>query len=159
MEEARVSHMDLTSDEHYMQLALTEARNALAHDDVPVGAVVVRDGDVIARAHNQRELLQDATAHAEIIALTQASTAIGSWRLTGCTLFVTLEPCVMCAGALVLARISRVAYGAKDPKAGACASLYRILEDSRLNHRPDITAGVLSAECGDVLREFFQAKR
>ena len=159
MEDAGVSHMDLTSDEHYMQLALAEARNALVHDDVPVGATVVRDGVVIARAHNQRELLQDPTAHAEILALTQAASAIGNWRLTACTLYVTLEPCVMCAGALVLARISRIVYGAIDPKAGACASLYSIPEDSRLNHRPDITAGVLSAECGDVLREFFQAKR
>lgn len=148
-----------SSDEKYMRLALAEARSALEHDDVPIGAVIVRNGAVIARAHNQRELLQDPTAHAEIIALTQAGAALGSWRLAGCAMYVTLEPCVMCAGALVLARLERLVYGAADPKAGACASLYRILEDERLNHRVPVLAGVLAGECGDLLREFFRARR
>ena len=147
------------NDEHYMRLALGEARAALEHEDVPIGAVVVRDGVVIGRAHNQRELLNDPTAHAEMIALTQAASAVGSWRLTGCALYVTLEPCVMCAGALVLARIARLVYGATDPKAGACESLYRIPEDTRLNHRVPVTKGVLAEECGEVLREFFRDKR
>ena len=146
-------------DEKYMRIALAEARAALEHDDVPIGAVVVRDGVVIAKAHNQRELLNDPTAHAETIALTQASSALGSWRLTACTVYVTLEPCVMCAGALVLARIGRLVYGADDPKAGACVSLYRIPEDERLNHRIPMTTGVLAVECGDLLREFFRARR
>jgi tRNA(adenine34) deaminase len=147
------------NDEKYMRLALAEARAALEHGDVPIGAVIVREGVVIARAHNQRELLQDPTAHAEVIALTQASSALGTWRLTGCALYVTLEPCVMCAGALVLARIDRLVYGAEDPKAGACGSLYRITEDERLNHRIVPTAGTLAAECGELLREFFRARR
>ena len=151
--------MDICSDERYMRLAVNEARAALDHGDVPVGAVIVRDGVVIARAHNQRELLQDPTAHAEIIALTQASSAVGTWRLTACTLYVTLEPCVMCAGAVVLARVARLVYGADDPKAGACASLYRIPEDARLNHHPQVMAGVLADECAEVLRDFFRAKR
>ena len=151
--------MNNDSDEYYMRLALAEARAALEHEDVPIGAVIVRDGVVIARAHNQRELLQDPTAHAEIIALTQAASAVGSWRLTGCTLYVTLEPCVMCAGALVLARVARLVYGADDPKAGACTSLYRITEDARLNHRVPVVGGVLAEECGGILREFFGARR
>lgn len=147
------------SDERFMQMALAEARAALEHEDVPIGAVIVREGVVIARAHNQRELLKDPTAHAETIALTQASAALGAWRLTGCTMFVTLEPCVMCAGALVLARIDRLVYGAVDPKAGACVSLYRIPEDERLNHRVSVAGGVLAAECGELLREFFRGRR
>jgi len=151
--------MDNDSDEYYMHIALAEARAALEHEDVPIGAVIVRDGVVIGRAHNQRELLQDPTAHAEMIALTQAASAVGSWRLTGCTLFVTLEPCVMCAGALVLARVARLVYGADDPKAGACASLYRITQDARLNHRIPVVGGVLKEECGGILREFFAARR
>ena len=151
--------MVITSDESFMQLALAEARASLEHGDVPIGAVIVHEGEVIARAHNQRELLQDPTAHAEIIALTQGASAMGTWRLTGCVLYVTLEPCVMCAGALVLARIARLVYGADDPKAGACVSLYRIPEDERLNHRLPITAGVLADECSEILREFFRARR
>ncbi len=147
------------SDDRFMQLALAEARAALEHEDVPIGAVIVREGVVIARAHNQRELLKDPTAHAEVIALTQASAAVGAWRLTGCAMFVTLEPCVMCAGALVLARIDRLVYGATDPKAGACVSLYRIPEDERLNHRIAVVGGVLAAECGELLREFFRGRR
>ena len=151
--------IDPCSDDHFMSMALAEARAALEHEDVPIGAVVVHDGVVIARAHNQRELLNDPTAHAEIIALTQASSAVGSWRLTGCTLYVTLEPCVMCAGALVLARLARLVYGATDPKTGACESLYKIPEDERLNHRIPITSGVQADECGEILRGFFRAKR
>ena len=142
-----------------MRLALAEARAALEHGDVPVGAVVVRDGVVIARAHNQRELLKDPTAHAEIIALTQASSALCAWRLTGCTVYVTVEPCVMCAGALVQARVGRVVYGCDDPKAGACVSLYRVLEDERLNHRIAVASGVLGQESAEIIREFFQARR
>ena len=151
--------MVITSDESFMQLALAEARASLEHGDVPIGAVIVHEGEVIARAHNQRELLQDPTAHAEIIALTQAASAMGTWRLTDCVLYVTLEPCVMCAGALVLARIARLVYGADDPKAGACVSLYKIPEDERLNHRLPITAGVLAGECSEILGEFFRARR
>ncbi len=147
------------SDERYMRMALAEAETALEHDDVPVGAVIVRDGVVIGRAHNQREMLNDPTAHAEIIALTQAASALGAWRLTACTAYVTIEPCVMCAGALVQARVARLVYGAHDRKAGACVSLYRIPEDVRLNHRITVVSGVLEEECSRILREFFQARR
>lgn len=147
------------TDEKYMRMAIAEARAALDHDDVPIGAVIVRDGVVIAKAHNQRELLKDPTAHAETIALTQASAALGAWRLTACTAYVTLEPCVMCAGALVLARVGKLVYGAVDPKAGACESLYRITQDERLNHRVPVVSGVLAEECGELLREFFRARR
>ena len=150
---------DAASDERYMRIALAEARAALEHGDVPIGAVIVSRDDIIARAHNQKELLKDPTAHAEIIALTQAAAALGAWRLTGCTAYVTLEPCVMCAGALVQARIARLVYGADDPKSGACVSLYRIPEDERLNHRIEVVSGVLADECAEVLREFFRAKR
>jgi tRNA(adenine34) deaminase len=150
---------DPCSDERFMKVALAEARAAWEHEDTPVGAVIVRDGVVIARAHNQRELLRDPTAHAEIIALTQASAALGTWRLSACTVYVTLEPCVMCAGALVLARIARLVYGAADPKAGACGSLYSIPTDARLNHRIEVSGGVLATECGELLREFFRLKR
>lgn len=142
-----------------MRLALAEAQAALRHGDVPVGAVAVFDGQVVGRAHNQRELLRDPTAHAEILALTQAAEALGRWRLTGVTLYVTLEPCVMCAGAMVLARLDRVVYGASDTKAGAVESLYQILDDERLNHRPPHAAGVLADECGALLREFFRNRR
>ena len=142
-----------------MRLALAQAREAMAVDDVPVGAVAVFEGRVVARAHNQRELLRDPTAHAEMIALTQAAEALGRWRLTGVTLFVTLEPCAMCAGAMVLARIGRLVYGATDPKAGAVESLYRLLDDERLNHRVPHTSGVMADECGALLSEFFRRKR
>jgi len=142
-----------------MRLALDQARDALAHDDVPVGAVAVFGGQVVGRAHNQRELLRDPTAHAEILAITQAAAALGRWRLTGVTLYVTLEPCAMCAGAIVLARIDRLVYGARDPKAGAIESLYQIASDERLNHRVPTTAGVLAADCGSILREFFRKQR
>lgn len=147
------------SHEYFMQLALDEARRALAENEVPIGAVIVRAGQVIAQAHNQREQLQDPTAHAEMIAITQAAAACRSWRLEDCTLYVTLEPCPMCAGAIVQARIPVVVYGAADPKAGAAASLYRLLEDDRLNHRALVIDGVLAAECAQLLRDFFQQQR
>lgn len=150
---------DPPPDDHYMQLALREAEAALAEDEVPVGAIVVHDGRVIASAHNQREQLRDPTAHAEMIAITQAAEALGSWRLERSTLYVTLEPCVMCAGAIVLARVPRVVYGAADPKAGGVATLYRLLEDERLNHRAAVTAGVLAGPCGEILSRFFAGKR
>lgn len=143
----------------WMGRALEEARRAVDHGDVPVGAAVVRDGEIIAVAHNRREADQDPTAHAELIAVRQAAAAIGSWRLEGCALYVTLEPCTMCAGALVLARLPLLVYGAKDPKAGAVDSLYDLVREPRLNHRVEVVGGVLAAECGDVLREFFRAAR
>jgi tRNA(adenine34) deaminase len=143
----------------FMRRALRLAREALALGEVPVGALVERDGRVIAQAFNLRETLHDPTAHAERLALALAGRALGTWRLDRCTLFVTLEPCPMCAGAIVQSRIPRVVYGAADPKAGACRSLYRIADDPRLNHRAEIVGGVLADECGAVLSEFFQARR
>lgn len=142
-----------------MRAALREARRALEDEEVPVGAVVVHAGRVIGRAYNQRERLKDPTAHAEMIALTQASAALESWRLEGATLYVTLEPCLMCAGGLVNARISRVVFGAKDPRGGACGSLYNVGIDPRLNHRFEIVGGVLEPECAELLHEFFTGKR
>ena len=142
-----------------MAQALELARRAASTGEVPVGAVIVYQERVIAAAHNQREQLHDPTAHAEMIAITQAAEALGNWRLSGCTLYVTLEPCPMCAGAIVQARIPRVVYGADDPKAGAARSLYELLNDPRLNHRCDVTHGVLAEPCGEVLRQFFRAKR
>ncbi|UCF43095.1 MAG: nucleoside deaminase [Planctomycetota bacterium] len=127
--------------------------------DVPIGAVIVREGQIIAKAYNQREQLQDPTAHAEIIALTQAAAAVENWHLNGCTMYVTLEPCPMCAGALVLSRMDRLVYGCDDPKAGACGTLYNIVEDGRLNHRLEVTAGVLQEDCKAQLQDFFQKKR
>jgi len=147
------------SDEDYMTEALRLAARALEDDEVPVGAVIVCNGRIIARAHNQRELLGDPTAHAEMIAITQAAEHVGNWRLEGCTLYVTLEPCAMCAGAIVLARLPRLVFGARDPKAGAVGSLYDIPRDARLNHTVEVTAGVLEAECGGILTEFFRRKR
>lgn len=146
-------------DQRFMQMALAEAAAAAVEDEVPIGAVIVHEGQVIAAAHNQREQLRDPTAHAEMIAITQAATALDSWRLENCTLYVTLEPCPMCAGAIVQSRVKRVVYGADDPKAGAVKTLYQLLEDTRLNHRAEVTAGVLAEECGRVLSEFFQQKR
>jgi tRNA(adenine34) deaminase len=144
----------------HMHAALDEARTALAEGDPPVGAVVVDEsGAIIGRAHNQRETAGDATAHAEVLAIREASTARGQWRLTGCTLVVTLEPCTMCAGAAVLARLDRVVYGADDPKAGAVGSLWDVVRDRRLNHRPEVISGVLSDECSALLTEFFEARR
>ncbi len=145
--------------EHYMQLALAEAEAALAEEEVPVGAVIVHQERVIAAAHNQREQLRDPTAHAEMIAITQAAQALSCWRLAGCTLYVTLEPCPMCAGAILQARIDSVVYGAADPKAGAVRTLYQLLSDPRLNHRPQTVSGVLLRPCGDILTRFFQAQR
>ena len=142
-----------------MRLALEEARAAGAEGDVPVGAVVVRGHEVVARAGNARERDQDPTAHAEILALRQAARAVGSWHLEGCTLYVTLEPCAMCAGALVLARIDRLVLGAPDPKAGFAGSLGDIVRDGRLNHEVEVTVGVLAEECGEVLRAFFAERR
>jgi tRNA(adenine34) deaminase len=145
--------------EHYMRLALQQAEQALAEDEVPVGAVIVRGESVIAAAYNQREQLRDPTAHAEIIAITQAAASLGSWRLDGCALYVTLEPCPMCAGAIVQARIPVVVYGATDAKAGAVHSLYQLLDDERLNHRAHVIPHVLAAPCGRLLSHFFQQKR
>lgn len=149
----------MDNDQRWMRLALHEAEIALAEDEVPVGAVIVHDGLVIAAAHNQREQLRDPTAHAEIIALTQAAAALGTWRLEDCMMYVTLEPCPMCAGALVQARVPRVVYGAADPKAGAVESLYRLLDDPRLNHRALVVGGVMAEECGSILTRFFQQRR
>jgi tRNA(adenine34) deaminase len=143
----------------WMRMALEEARIAAEEDEVPVGAIVVAAGRVVASAHNQREQLADPTAHAEMIALTQAAAALGSWRLERCTLYVTLEPCPMCAGAILQARVPVVVWGAADPKAGAVASLYRLFEDPRLNHRVDHVGGVMADECGRILTEFFRGKR
>lgn len=144
---------------YFMQLALEEAQQALREDEVPIGAVIVHEGRVIARAHNQREQLHDPTAHAEMIAITQAAESRQSWRLDGCTLYVTLEPCPMCAGAIVQARLPTVVYGATDPKAGAVRTLYQLLDDPRLNHRAEAIAGVLAESCARILSEFFQAQR
>ncbi|MEO8322559.1 MAG: tRNA adenosine(34) deaminase TadA [Actinomycetota bacterium] len=147
------------TDEELMRVALEEAQLSLEHNDVPIGAVVARGSEIIARAHNQRELRNDPTAHAEILALRAAAEAIGSWRLNGLTMYVTLEPCAMCAGGLVLARIDRLVYGPADPRAGAALSLYNIPQDPRLNHEVEITTGVLEEECGVLLRNFFGARR
>ena len=145
--------------EHFMRLALEEAELALGEDEVPVGAVIVHEDRVIGRAHNQRERLRDPTAHAEMIAITQAAEARRSWRLDGCTLYVTLEPCPMCAGAILQARIPTLVYGAADPKAGAVHTLYRLLDDQRLNHRCLIVSGVLAEPCGQILTRFFRQRR
>ena len=146
-------------DEWFMRLALREAERALEHDDVPIGAVVVHDGEVVGAGHNERELRQDPTAHAEILALRQAAIALGSWRVLDSVLYVTLEPCAMCAGAIVLARIGTVVYGTADPKAGAAGSVLDILAEPRLNHRPVVIGGVLQPECAALLVEFFAARR
>ena len=142
-----------------MRAALREARASLARDEVPVGCVIVHDGLVIGRGHNQVESLQDATAHAEVLAIGAASNALGSWRLHECTLYVTLEPCSMCAGAIVLARLGRLVYGAGDPKAGACGSVLDVIGERRLNHRVSVTREILADECGELLREFFRKRR
>ena len=142
-----------------MRLAIEQAKIAEDNGDVPIGAVIVRQGEIIGKAYNQREQLQDPTAHAEIIALTQAAAALENWHLNGCTMYVTLEPCPMCAGALVLARIDRLVYGCDDPKTGAVKSLYNIVQDERLNHRIEVTSGVLVDECSAQLQSFFQKRR
>jgi tRNA(adenine34) deaminase len=148
-----------TTDEEWMQAALEEARAAETHGDVPIGAVVVHAGRVIGRGHNEREVQQDPTAHAEVLALREAAAALRSWRVLDSTLYVTLEPCAMCAGAIVLSRIPRVVYGAPDPKAGAAGSVLDVLADERLNHRPVVEGGVLAEACGDLLRAFFAGRR
>jgi tRNA(adenine34) deaminase len=154
-----MSDSAISDDAAAMRLAIAEAQAAVVHGDVPIGAVVMRGGEVIARRHNERELTGDPTAHAEVLALRDAAGVVGHWRLLDCTLYVTLEPCIMCAGALVNSRIARVVYGATDPKAGAVESLYRVCADERLNHRPPITSGVLADECGALLKAFFAARR
>ncbi|MHC4755625.1 MAG: tRNA adenosine(34) deaminase TadA [Planctomycetota bacterium] len=146
-------------DEQFMRMAVEAATIAKENGDVPIGAVIVHDGRLIAKAYNQREQLQDPTAHAEIVALTQAAAALGSWRLNGCTIYVTLEPCCMCAGALVLGRIERLVYGCDDPKAGAVKSLYNIVQDERLNHRTEVMSGVLEDQCREQLQRFFAKRR
>ena len=146
-------------DERYMRLSIEQARIAEENGDVPIGAVIVYKDQIIGKAYNQREQLKDPTAHAEIIALTQAAAYIKSWRLNGCTMYVTLEPCAMCAGALVLARMDRLVFGCDDPKTGACGSLYDIVRDERLNHRLEVTSGVLADECSRILQEFFERRR
>jgi tRNA(adenine34) deaminase len=142
-----------------MERALGLAREAAALGEIPVGAVVARGGEVVAQAYNLRETLHDPTAHAERVALTLAGRALGRWRLDDCTLHVTLEPCIMCAGAIVQGRIARLVYGAADPKAGACRSLYRLADDRRLNHRVEVVSGLLEAECGEILSLFFHERR
>jgi len=149
----------IRDDEEGMRAALREARASDESDEVPVGCVVVHEGLVIGRGRNQVETLQDATAHAEIVAIGAASGALGSWRLNDCTMFVTLEPCAMCAVAIVLARLGRLVYGASDPKAGACGSVLDVIHERRLNHRVEVTTGVLDEECGVLLRDFFARKR
>lgn len=148
------------TDDELMAEAITEARLALAHDDVPVGALVVDPGGtVIARRHNERELTGDPTAHAEVLALRDAAAAVGSWHLDDCTLVVTLEPCLMCGGAALNSRVGRIVYGAADMKAGACLSLYNICDDPRLNHRMELTPGVMANECSALLSDFFAELR
>lgn len=146
-------------DEYFMRLAMREAEFAPSHEDVPIGAVIVRGGEVIAAAHNERELRADPTAHAEIIALREAARVSSSWRVLDAAVYVTLEPCAMCAGALVLARVARVVYGARDPKAGACGSVLNVLSEPRLNHRPEVAGGLLSDQCGELLSAFFATRR
>jgi tRNA(adenine34) deaminase len=143
----------------YMQLALQQAEEAMAEKEVPVGCVIVLGEQIIAAAHNQREQLKDPTAHAEMIAITQAAQSMNDWRLEGCTLYVTLEPCCMCAGAILQSRIPRVVYGATDPKAGAVNSLFSLLDDPRMNHRCEVIPGALAAPSGEILTRFFQAQR
>jgi tRNA(adenine34) deaminase len=150
---------ELTEDERWIRAALAEAAHALEHDDVPVGAVVVHEGEIIGAGHNERELRQDPTAHAEMLALREAAAALRSWRLLDTVLYVTLEPCAQCAGAIVLGRVPRVVYGTTDPKAGAAGSVLDILGEPRLNHRPSVHGGVLAADCAALLVEFFRSRR
>jgi tRNA(adenine34) deaminase len=146
-------------DEYFMRLALREAERALEHDDVPVGCVIARDQEVVAAAPNERELRGDPTAHAEILALREAYRVLGSWRLSDAVVYITLEPCAMCAGAIVLARVPRVVFGALDPKAGAAGSVLNVLSEPRLNHRPEVARGLLADESADLLRQFFTVRR
>ena len=146
-------------DEYFMRLALREAERALEHDDVPIGAVVVHEGEVIGSGRNERELREDPTAHAELLALREAARALGSWRVLDSVLYVTLEPCAMCAGAIVLARVPRVVFGTWDPKAGAAGSVLDVLAEPRLNHRPEVAGGLLAEECAALLTSFFAGRR
>ena len=146
-------------DEYFMRLALREATRAADHEDVPIGAVIVNDGEVIGSGHNERELREDPTAHAEMIALREAARALSSWRVLDSVMYITLEPCAMCAGAIVLARLPRLVYGATDPKAGAAGSVLNVLDEPRLTHRPQVESGLLAAECSDLLRSFFAPRR
>ena len=143
----------------FMKEALAEARKALGKNEPPVGAVIVKDGEIIARSHNLRENLHDPTAHAEMLAIREAAARLGRWRLSDCEIYVTLEPCAMCAGAMVLARLARLVYGADDPKAGAVVSLMNLASDERLNHQVEVKGGVLAEECGTLLRDFFSSRR
>jgi tRNA(adenine34) deaminase len=145
--------------QRYMQAAIREAEAAAQRDEAPVGAVIVFEDKIIGRAHNQREMLNDPTAHAEMIALTQAASYLNTWRLHGCTVYVTLEPCPMCAGAMVLARVDRLVFGPADPKAGACGSLYNIVQDNRLNHRIEVVGGFMEQPCREILQSYFSQKR
>lgn len=150
--------LELTHD-HYMQLALREAQLSVDNDEVPVGAIIIKDGAIIGRAHNQTELLKDPTAHAEMIAITQAASAVGDWRLTDTVLYVTKEPCPMCAGAIVLARIPVVVFGVADPLRGGAVSVFNILNHPQLNHRPEVIQGVMEISCRTMLQDFFRKKR
>jgi tRNA(adenine34) deaminase len=146
-------------DEHFMRMALREAERAIEHEDVPVGAVVVREGEVAGVGHNERELRADPTAHAEMLAIREAARALGSWRLLDCVLYVTLEPCAMCAGAIVLARVPRVIFAASDPKAGAAGSVLDVLAEPRLNHRPEVASGLFASDSAALLQAFFASRR
>ena len=146
-------------DKQFMKAAIDQAQIALENGDVPIGSVIIHQNNIIAKGYNQRHKLNDPTAHAEIIALTAAAEYIGNWRLHGCSIYVTLEPCCMCAGAMVLARLDRLVFGCRDPKGGACGSLYNIVQDKRLNHRLEITEGVLAEDCAKLLQDFFKKKR
>ena len=154
-----MSSLFFPRDEYFMRLAVREATRALEHDDVPIGAVVIKDGEVVGSGHNERELRTDPTAHAEMIALREAARNLGTWRVLDSVMYVTLEPCAMCAGAIVLSRIPRVVFGAWDPKAGAAGSLWDVLRDRRLNHRPEVISGVREQECAALLEAFFAGKR
>jgi tRNA(adenine34) deaminase len=154
-----MSDLFFPRDDYFMRLAIREAERALEHDDVPIGAVIVRGGELLVGAHNERELRGDPTAHAEVLALREAARLDSSWRVLDAVLYVTLEPCAMCAGALVLARVPRVVFGARDPKAGACGSVLDVLAEPKLNHRPEVSGGLLAEECGALLSAFFAARR
>ena len=154
-----MSSLFFPRDEYFMRLAIREATRALEHDDVPIGAIVIKDGEVVGSGHNERELRADPTAHAEMIALREAARTLGSWRVLDSVMYVTLEPCAMCAGAIVLSRIPRVVFGAWDPKAGAAGSVLDVLDTPQLNHRPTVQGGLLEEDCGDLLRAFFADRR
>ena len=154
-----MSSLFFPRDEYFMRLAIREATRALEHDDVPIGAIVIKDGEVVGSGHNERELRADPTAHAEMIALREAARTLGSWRVLDSVMYVTLEPCAMCAGAIVLSRIPRVVFGARDPKAGAAGSVLDVLDTPQLNHRPTVQGGLLEEDCGDLLRAFFADRR